>query len=288
MKILLIGGGYISTVLQNCFRADNHTVAVADFPDVDITKRTSVEHLITTELPDVIINAAAFTDTNAAELPENQDKVYEINVHGPANIASVAQARGIPWIQFSTAMMFDGSTGANGWTEHDTPHPTNYYSWTKAWADAELAPWAEKPPVYILRIHTPLASLSHDRNFMNRLQKFDKAIDIPTSVTVVEDLYHVITTLLEKNAPGGIYHAVNGGTISAFRIAELMQEGGLIPAEKTLTPLTREELDAMTKEKGGAHQTFPILDTLKLQDLGIVFPDAEMAVRRTIQNFHEA
>ncbi len=287
MHILIIGGGYLSTVLSGHFTTVGHTVTVLDFPDIDITNMSSVRSALETHTPDLLINAAAFTDTNAAEKPENQGKVYAINVQGPANIAYVAREMKLPWVHFSTAMMFDGSEGDHGWTEETLPHPTNYYSWTKLWADEQIEKFAPEDRVYILRIHTPISSLSHARNFMNRMQLFDKAIDIPTSITVVEDLCTVIDHFVSNTLPGGVYNAVNTGTISAFRIAQLMQEGGLIPKDKQLTPLTREALDAMTLAKGGAHQTFPILSTEKLQSLGISLPDAETAIRRTIQDFHE-
>ena len=284
MKILIIGGGYLSTVLSAYYSQHGHEVVILDFPDIDITNITSVKQAFENQKPNLVINAAAFTDTNAAELPENQGKVYAINVQGPANIAYISRQHATPWIQFSTAMMFDGE---KAWSEQDTPNPTNYYSWTKAWADAQLEPYAEQDSIYILRIHTPLAALSHQRNFMNRLQKFDKAIDIPTSVTVVEDLCSIIDQLLAKQAPGGIYHAVNPGIISAYRIAQIMQKHGLIEHEKIVSPLSREELDAMTKDKGGAHQTFPILSTRKLAQLEITVPSAEDAVERTVTTFHE-
>lgn len=287
MNTLIIGGGYLSTVLSGHFTQQGHAVTVIDFPTIDITNMTSVRSALESHRPDLVINAAAFTDTNAAEKPENQGKVYAINVQGPANIAYIAREMKLPWIHFSTAMMFDGSNADQGWSEEALPHPTNYYSWTKLWADEQIEKFAAEDRIYILRIHTPISSLSHARNFMNRMQLFDKAIDIPTSITVVEDLCTVIDHCVSNQLPGGVYNAVNTGTISAFKIAKLMQEGGLIAADKQLTPLTREELDAMTLAKGGAHQTFPILSTEKLSQHGLTLPTAEIAIRQTISNFHE-
>jgi len=283
MKTLIIGSGYLGTVLGTHFRTKGEMI-MAGSQEIDITDLASVQSLIEHHQPTLIINTAAFTNTNAAELPENRGKVYAVNVQGPANIAYVARKLAIPWVQLSTGMMFDGIEG--GWDESALPNPTNYYSWTKFWADAQLAPLAPNDHCYILRIHTPLSATSHPRNFMNRLQKFERAIDVPSSVTIVEDLCFTIDQLLQKNAPGGIYNVVNPGIISAFTIAQLMQAAGLIAPEKNLSALTREELDLMTKTNGGAHQTFPILKTDKLVTLGIILPNAETAVRTTINNFH--
>jgi len=284
MKTLIIGGGYLGTVLLPHFQKQGEAVLTTS-EDMDITNLASVEKVIGGHAPDFIINTAAFTNTNEAELPEKQEEVYAVNVQGPSNIAAVAQKYAIPWVQFSTGMMFDGKNGNTGWSEEDIPQPTNYYSWTKFRADEQLTPVAEKNLIYILRIHTPLSSISHPRNFINRLQKFDKAIDIPSSISIVEDVCTIIDQLLSKKAAGGIYHAVNPDVISAYRIACIMQEAGLIQAEKNITALTREELDAMTKQNGGAHQTFPVLSTKKLEKLGIHLDPAETAVRKTIHAF---
>jgi len=282
MKTLIIGGGYLGTVLLPHFQKQGEAI-LATSKEVDITNSTSIEKIIAAQKPDFIINTAAFTNTNAAELAENKEKAYAINVDGPANIALAAQ--GIPWVHFSTGMMFDGKNGNAGWGEEDMPTPTNYYSWTKFWGDNKLTPSATEDSIYILRIHTPVSSTSHPRNFINRLQKFDKAIDIPTSISIVEDLWTTIDQLLSQKAAGGIYHAVNPDVISAYRIAQIMQEEGLINPEKIISPLSREELDAMTKQNGGAHQTFPILESKKLQELGIQLDNAQTAARRTIKNF---
>ncbi len=278
MKPLVLGGGYLGSLI-----AARYGVIAHGSDALDITFADSVRALLEKERPSLIINTAAYTNTNEAEKPENREIVQAVNVQGPLHIAEAAGELGIPWVHFSTGMMFDGTRpDGDGWTESDTPIPTGYYAQTKAEADALLEPLAEKNRILILRIHTPLAAASHPRNFLNRLCKFDRAIDVPSSVTIVEDMLEAMDTLLQSQCYG-ICNAVNPGIISAFRITQLLQEAGLIGPEKNLTPLTREELDAMTKAGGGAHQTFPILSVKKLTDQGIRLEEAETATRRTIE-----
>lgn len=281
-KVLIIGGGYLSSVLSSLYQP-TATVTVKDYPEVDLTNRQSLEAAIQSTQPDLIINAAAWTDTNAAELSENQAKVLALNVQGPLNLQLAARAAQIPWVHFSTAMMFDGQGDKSGWTETDTPSPTNFYSWSKAWADFALLPFCQIDQIWIFRIHTPIAALAHPRNFFNRMQNFDKFIDEPSSLTVLEDLFMAIETVRQQNAPGGIYNAVNAGTMSAFEIAQAMQKHGLITADKSLGRLNREELDTATKAKGGAHQTFPIMNTAKLAQAGFQFPAIQDSLEKTIK-----
>lgn len=286
MHILIIGGGYLSTALNDYF-AQKHQVTIADYPTADITNPESLRSLVRDAKPDLVINAAAWTDTNGAELPENRAKVEALNIQGPLNVAAVCAEAGIPWFHFSTGMMFDGNKSGDGWDETDDVEATGVYAQTKLEADRQLLPLAEKNRVYVLRIHLPISGVPHPRNFLNRMLGFAKAIEVPSSVTVVEDLCDVMTKLWETNAPGGIYNVVNNGTISTYEILTLMQLVGLIPADRELQKMTREELDAITKEKGGAHQTFPVLSTAKLRSLGIEIPEAETSVLAALTTFKE-
>lgn len=269
-KPLIIGGGYLSTVLQKNFPG----AIIADFPTIDITNITSVRAQIEAVKPDLIINAAAFTNTAAAELPENMSKVFALNVQGPSNISLAAREAGIPWVHFSTGMFFDGD---NGWTEAEIPNPEGYYAWTKAWADFLLTPRASEDKTLILRIHLPISSVSHDRNFLNRMIRFEKCIDVASSITVVEDMIAAMKHLLSTNQ-FGLFNAVNEGSISSFEIAELLHEAG--KRDTAPARLTRAELDAMD----GARQVFPVLSVKKLADVGFQMPNARDAVIRSIEN----
>jgi dTDP-4-dehydrorhamnose reductase len=282
--VLIIGGGYLATRLHEYFIGGGHTVALLDYPSIDITDLESLHRVISRERPTLIINAAAHTDTAAAEKSENQAKVFALNVAGPITISQVARQHSIRWVHFSTGMMFDGpGPDGQGFRETDTPEPTNYYSWTKAWADGALTPFLERDRILIMRIHTPISRFSHPRNFLDRMQRFDKAINVESSVTIVEDMLNALDHLLATEQYG-LFNVVNPGSISAYDIALLMQKQGLIPADKQLVPMTRTELDAL----GGAHQTFPILNTDKLLASGLDLPPISEAVMASIQAFKKS
>lgn len=270
-KTLIIGGGYLATVIQKTIPGS----VIIDFPSIDITSIASVTQNFELHKPDLVINAAAYTNTAEAELPENMGKVFALNVQGPANIAYVAKKMQIPWVHFSTGMFFDGDEVVS---EEIVPNPEGYYAWTKAWADALLIPRAQEAKTLILRIHLPISALSHPRNFLNRMMKFDKAVDVDSSITVVEDLIAAMQYLIAHNRYG-LYNAVNTGYTSSFAIAEALNKNGL---RTTLpTKMTRNELDAM----GGAKQVFPKLSTDKLAKTGFTMPSIQEALERSIKNF---
>ena len=270
-KVLVFGRGYLGGRLTEHFEAE--------ISPADVTDLQAVRAELDRTKPDVIINAAAKTRTADLEKPENQAEAYRVNVQGAANLALAASERGIYMVQISTAMMFDGP----GITESSLPEPKSYYAWTKAWADAQLVPLMGEG-VLIARIHTPLSKFASPRNLLTKLQGFSSVADVPASLTVVEDFLEALAALVQKRS-SGIYNLVNPGSISMYRIASTMQEQGRIAADKVIKPASREELDRMVRESGGAFQPFPILETKKLEAEGISMRPAEEAVRACINEY---
>jgi len=281
-KILLIGGGYLGSRIAEFLQAE-----VVDIGEIDITELESVERVVAAKKPTHVINAAAMANTADLEKPEMKTLGYRVNVQGPANLALVAERQDFHLTHISTGMLFDGA-GADGQgvKETDLPTPNNYYCWTKAWADAQLLP-LHSDRVLITRIHTPLSRFDNPKNYLTKLRGFNKVVDAPQSLTIVEDLLVTLKALLEQRATG-IYNVVNPGAMSAWDIVELMKKHGLVPADKEVAKMTRAELDAQVAANGGAQQTFPILATEKLARAGIILPEVHEAVEQAILNFVHA
>jgi dTDP-4-dehydrorhamnose reductase len=277
--ILIIGDGYLGTRLQHHF-GDRSIITIADFTQMEV-----IAEAIDAENPQIIINAAGYTLTNDAEKSENRKLAYDVNVKGPANLAYLAKQRGIRLVHLSTGMIFDGMGAEDkGFCEDDQPNPTSYYTWTKAWADALLTPFMDRDNILIVRLHLPLSAQPNPRNLLDKLRKFDSVADIQGSVTIVEDLLMSIEKLIEQKATG-IYHVANPGTISLFEIAEKLQTHGLIPAEKELKKMNKEEFDAMIKKSGGAYQPNSYLNTDKLAQKGIQLTEIHQAVENCITEY---
>jgi len=85
----------------------------------DITDPESIEKAVGIVKPSVIINCAAYTMVDDAELEENHEKALAINLRGPANF----------FVQMSTGFVFKGDHGPC--KESDFREPVNHYGWTK-------------------------------------------------------------------------------------------------------------------------------------------------------------
>jgi dTDP-4-dehydrorhamnose reductase len=94
---------------------------------VDITNRPEITRFITKLAPDVIVNAAAYTDVDGAET--EKELCWKINVTGVENLVVAARKTGAHLIHLSTDYIFDGENGP--YQEDDPPQPTGYYGKSK-------------------------------------------------------------------------------------------------------------------------------------------------------------
>jgi dTDP-4-dehydrorhamnose reductase len=128
MRILLFGrDGQLGRELEHCLRRLGE-VTLSDQADFDLTKTSKIPVFIEKIQPDVIVNAAAFTDVDAAE--SQDDLAYTINAIVPGVLAEEAHKRSSLLIHYSTDYVFDGQS-SDPYTELDPPHPINVYGKTK-------------------------------------------------------------------------------------------------------------------------------------------------------------
>ncbi len=130
---------------------------VADAPgrdELDLTRPESIAAALDRHVPDVVINAAAFTDVDGAEADE--DAARAINVDGAASLAVACRDRGIRLVHISTDYVFSGEVPGGGdpatapaLEPHDPTAPATAYGRTKL--AGERAVLATLPEATIVR-----------------------------------------------------------------------------------------------------------------------------------------
>lgn len=95
--------------------------------DLDITDIEQVLESILKIKPDVVINAAAYTNVDGCE--DNQELAFQVNGYGPGHIAEACSIIGAKLINFSTDYVFDGSK--KEYLESDISNPINVYGYSK-------------------------------------------------------------------------------------------------------------------------------------------------------------
>ena len=128
-KILITGvSGQLAVALGEA--APSHQLAVRQFdrPALDFDRPASIAAAFAETAPWLVINAAAYTAVDAAE--DDADAAFRANRDGPAQLARLCEAAGIPLIHISTDYVFDGLKGAP-YVESDPTAPQGVYGASK-------------------------------------------------------------------------------------------------------------------------------------------------------------
>lgn len=101
------------------------------FKQLDIANAADCKTLVRDEKPDIIINAAAYTNVDGCE--DQREECWKVNVKGVENLALAARSNMALLVQISTDYIFGGSDGPYG--EADRPNPPGYYGKSKLAAE---------------------------------------------------------------------------------------------------------------------------------------------------------
>lgn len=222
MKILVIGStGQVARALVR--QAGSHEIVTAGRPQIDLANPTGLVDIMGQVAPDAIINAAAYTAVDRAE--DEIDAARALNETGPAALARVAEARGLPFLHISTDYVFNGLGGAP-YRETDETAPLNVYGQTKA--DGETAVLELNPSALIVR--TSWVYAAEGNNFVrtmlrlgagrDELNVVDDQIGRPTEAHALANALLNLAEQLRTGASGGLLHVANSGEASWRDFAE--------------------------------------------------------------------
>lgn len=128
MKILLLGAnGQLGNELARQLPLVGDLTAYTR-ASLDITDHAAVLETVKTVMPDVIVNAAAYTAVDKAE--EEQSLAYAINTDAVENLAKISTDTGSWLIHYSTDYVFDGRK-KGAYLEDDETNPINVYGASK-------------------------------------------------------------------------------------------------------------------------------------------------------------
>ena len=222
--ILVVGAkGMLGQDLMTLLGAEARGV---DIEDIDITSMESVQKVLVTLKPRVVINAAAYTDVDGCE--SNQELAMQVNGEGVAHLALISKEIGAKLVQVSTDYVFDGGKGSP-YQEDDPPRPLSVYGESKLAGEMNAC---FNPDQLIVR--TQWLYGLHGKNFvetMLRLAAEKKELSVVDdqvgSPTWTVDLSLAIKSLIDKGCRG-TYHAANGGFCSWNEFARaIFAEAGM-------------------------------------------------------------
>ena len=120
MKILLLGkNGQLGQALNQTLPQLGKVIATTR-EQINLKNLQDIPNQLKSIQPDIIINAAAYTNVDQAEI--DQEKALNINAKAPAILAQYCKQQNIPLIHYSTDYVFDGKK-QEPYIETDKPNP---------------------------------------------------------------------------------------------------------------------------------------------------------------------
>lgn len=222
MKWMIVGGqGQLGRAMADeLVRQGTHFVSL-NRQQLDITNGGDIHDCFLRENPDVVLNAAAWTNVDSAETHE--EHVHEVNVEGPIMLAEECARIKARYIHISTDYVFGGSTNTP-WKENAPHYPLSVYGKSKSESERILLN-ENLEKAYVVR--TAWLYSPWNTNFVKKIMK--AAIESSEDVYVVEDQIGQPTSAIDlavqlfkmnqQNVESGIYHGTNSGEASWFDLA---------------------------------------------------------------------
>ena len=238
MKCLIAGAeGQLGRSLKEALNKRDISYVALSRKELDISDLGTVIEIVKKSSADIVINAAAYTNVEQAEL--ESEKAFLVNEIGSRNLAIASRQSDSRFLHFSTDYVFSGERNYP-WEVDSAVNPLSTYGKSKL--AGELAIQQEYFDNSII-IRTAWLYSPYGKNFyktmLNLALKNDDQIKVVSDQfgqpTNALDLANLAIDAILKNVTAGIYHGSNSGSTSwhefateIFRLAGTDQ-GRVIP-----------------------------------------------------------
>jgi dTDP-4-dehydrorhamnose reductase len=220
-SVVIFGGrtGLLGQALTRAFRLAGARPVPLSSRDCDILDPRGVEQLLDRRDPDLMVNAAAYTQVDLAE--EQEEMAFALNATAPPLLASLAAKRLIPFVHFSTDFVFCGKK-REPYLPYDDPCPFSVYGISKADGERGLLRFGYDRTLIIR------TSWLYGPGRMNFVEKILSLCDTRGTVSVVSDQtgspsytpdVAANTLALLAHDATGIHHVANSGDATWHQLA---------------------------------------------------------------------
>jgi len=297
MKILLLGkDGQVGWELQRSLAPLGEVLALnsrsRDYCG-DLADLQGIAQTVRSYMPDVIVNAAAYTAVDKAE--SDRDLAFRVNAEAVRVLAHAAAECDALLVHYSTDYVFPGQ-GTVAWQEDDEVGPLNIYGESKLVGEQAI----QESGCAHLIFRTCWVYASRGNNFARTMLRLaserdslgviDDQFGAPTGAELIADVTaHAITAARREPSLSGLYHLASGGETTWCGYARFV----LGHAAQLGVPLkvSAEQVNALTTDAYPTPAKRPAnsrLNTNKLQKaFALTLPDWRMGVARMLNEIHE-
>ncbi len=238
MRVLVTGGGgQLGLELAELLPRRGHEATVLSRHELDIADVVGVEEALVGYAPEVVVNAAAFTNVDLCETETGA--AYAANALGPANLARACERGGASILHVSTNYVFDGGQ-ERPYEPFDAARPVSAYGRTKLAGEELVMRLTNRWTV----VRTA-GVYGRGHNFVRTMLRVAAERDVLkvkddefVSPTYARDLAGGIIQIIEAREYG-LYHLTNAGSCSWYEFTrEIFRLKGV---ETELVPIPTSE-----------------------------------------------
>lgn len=238
MRVLVTGaGGQLGHDLVRACSLAGDEVLACDRRALDLGDRDSVAQAITSLVPDLVVNAGAWTAVDDCE--SDPDRAWRINALGVRWVVDAARRVGAHVVQVSTDYVFDGAK-PTPYVEWDPTNPVSAYGRSKRGGETEVDPGSTI-------VRTAWVCGAQGSNMVKTVLRLADRPELAFvddqrgSPTFTADLAVAIRRLGVARLPG-IFHVTNQGDTTWYGfVREILQAVGHDPDK--VRPISTAELD---------------------------------------------
>jgi dTDP-4-dehydrorhamnose reductase len=258
-------GNYLVQTAPRC--AANWRVRALTRADFDLLDFSKVEKEFFKAKPQLIIHCAAITVVSEAQ--KNPELARRVNVEVTKHLAELAHA--IPFVFFSTDLVFDGRKG--NYAETDSPNPLHLYGETKAAAEAIVM---KNPQHLVIRTSinggtSPSGQRAFNEQLRASMQKAGQGMTLFTdelrNPIPAAETARAVWDLVQKNC-AGLYHVAGAEKLSRFEIGQW---------------LVKRWPEVTAEIKSGSAKDFP--GPLRALDTSLDISKAQKVLTHTLPKF---
>ncbi|GAM56906.1 dTDP-4-dehydrorhamnose reductase [Vibrio ishigakensis] len=273
MKLLITGcdGQLGRSILERI--PSGLCVAAFSSKQLDITHQKQVFSLIREQRPDYVINCAAYTAVDNAEI--DADICNQVNRDGALYLAESTKELGATLIHFSTDYVFSGET-MRPYSETGSTKPINIYGLSKLAGEEAVRECNEKHII----MRTSWVFSEYGNNFVKTMLKVGARLSEVSVVkdqlggpTYAGDLANAVLSIIEKLEKGlkdyGTYHYSGVPYVSWADFAETVfskaEKADLFPAPSLLHVSSEEYRSRAKRPKNSRLSNDKIFETFQIK-----------------------
>jgi len=257
MKVLIAGSaGQLGRALQAA-APPAWVVSAPDEAAFDVTDADCIAATVAAVTPDYVINAAAYTAVDKAEV--DPGTAQRVNVNAVGLLAAAARTAGAGFAHFSTDFIFDGAA-SRPYAPDAAVNPLSVYGRTKYAGELAAAEFHARP--LIVRTAWVYASRGHNfvATMLRLLAERDEVRVVADQIgtpTHARSLARATVRLIE-HGDHGVRHWTDAGVASWYDLAEAVRDEALalgMPIRAAVLPIRTEDYPTPAKRPG-----FAVLD----------------------------